>query len=62
MLYELPYRLYVIINEIGLRSCETIIRHILVYSPRWYLYFFVVVGLACLNEPESHAGGNICYQ
>jgi hypothetical protein len=30
--------------------------------PRWYLYFVAVVGLACLNEPESHAGGNICYQ
>jgi hypothetical protein len=33
-----------------------------IIPPSWYLYFVVVVGLACLNEPESHAGGNICYQ
>jgi hypothetical protein len=26
--------------------------------PPWYLYFLVVVELACLNEPESHAGAN----
>jgi arginine exporter protein ArgO len=31
-------------------------------SPHSYLYFFAVVGLACLNEPESHSGGNICNQ
>jgi hypothetical protein len=30
--------------------------------PPWYLCFVVVVGLVCLNELESHAGGNICYQ
>jgi hypothetical protein len=30
--------------------------------PFWYLYFVTLVGLVSLNEPDSHAGGNICYQ
>jgi hypothetical protein len=28
-------------------------------SPRWCLYFDVVVGLAGSNDPESYAGGSI---
>jgi len=30
-------------------------------SPRWYPYFDVVVGLARSHEPESYAGGSVCY-
>jgi hypothetical protein len=29
--------------------------------PRWYPYFDVVVGLARSHEPESYAGGSVCY-
>jgi hypothetical protein len=28
-------------------------------SPRWCLYFDVVVGLVWSNDPESYAGGSI---
>ena len=27
--------------------------------PPWYLYLVVVEWLACLNDPESYAGGGI---
>ena len=27
--------------------------------PPWYLYLVVVEWLACLNDPESYAGGSI---
>jgi hypothetical protein len=29
------------------------------FPHRWYLHFVVVVGLACLQDPESYAGGSI---
>ena len=35
---------------------------VIIYSyndPPWYLYLFVVEWLACLNDPESYAGGGI---
>ena len=29
------------------------------FVPPWYLYLVVVEWLACLNDPESYAGGGI---
>ena len=29
------------------------------HFPPWYLYLVVVEWLACLNDPESYAGGSI---
>jgi hypothetical protein len=36
-----------------------IVRVYIYLTPRWCLYFDVVVGLVWSNDPESYAGGSV---